>query len=162
MIAGMQSERANLEMANGLTDVHGPGVIVTVDDATRDLFENEDINNVLVHDSDILIIINDLRRNGAEAISVNGQRIIDKSSISCSGYTIRINGVTYARPFEIRAIGDAKRMASALVSPEGYGTSLKQWGIQFEVAVSDDITIGRYNGSLNIYNYARETKGDEE
>ncbi|MBN7774241.1 DUF881 domain-containing protein [Clostridium aminobutyricum] len=137
----LETDVQKYKIASGNQAVQGPGVEVTIDDGTRDLFYGEDVNNLLVHDMDIVMIINELHKSGAEAISVNGQRITPNTSITCSGYTVRINGEVYARPFRIKAIGDGKRMAAALVDPIGYGTSLKNWGVQFQVKLSDDIRI---------------------
>ena len=114
-----QEEVFLYKTASGRDKIHGPGVEVTVDDATREIFEFEDVNNLLVHDTDLLMIINELNRCGAEAISVNGQRITPRTAVVCSGYTVRINGEVYARPFKIRAIGDAKRMYEGLLAKSG-------------------------------------------
>ena len=129
------------KMASGNQKVGGSGVEVIIDDGIRALFEGEDVNNVLVHDMDLMMVVNELKRYGAEVISVNGQRITANTAISCSGYTIRINGNVYARPFKVAAIGDGKRMAAALAEPESYATTLKQWGIQVEVRLKDNIVI---------------------
>lgn len=145
------------KLISGSTDVHGDGVIIYVDDGTRELYEGEDPNSVLVHDIDILTIINELNRSGAEALSVNRQRVLNGTSISCSGYTIRINGQFYARPFEIRAIGDSKRMAAALIGPDGYGTLLQDYGVIFKVTIRDDLTIPRYTEGLS-YKYMTNAK----
>ncbi|MGI6734442.1 MAG: DUF881 domain-containing protein [Anaerovoracaceae bacterium] len=132
------------EVAGGFVDVIGPGVEVIIDDGTRDIEYWENPNDILVHDMDLLLIINDLKAAGAEVISVNGQRIVDTSAISCSGYTVRINGQFYARPFVIRAIGDGSRMAASLIGPGGYGNDLKDWGLVFKVTILDDIRIPAY------------------
>ncbi len=147
------------KMASGEASVKGSGVEVLVDDGTRDLYEGENVNNIMVHDWDILRILNELKRAGAEAISVNGQRIINTSAISCAGYTIRINGQTYARPFEIKAIGDAKRMASTLVAPEGIATELKFWGVICKVTIKDNITIPSYTEN-QTYKYITKVMED--
>jgi uncharacterized protein YlxW (UPF0749 family) len=147
-------------MISGNTPVHGEGVVVLVDDGTRALYEGEDPNAVLVHDMDILTIINELNRSGAEVLSVNGQRILNDTSISCSGYTIRINEQFFARPFEIRAIGDSKRMAAALIGPEGYGTLLQDYGVIFRLTIRDDLTIPKYSESQN-YHYMTKVKEEE-
>lgn len=131
-------------LISGNTAVHGEGVVVIVDDGTRDLYEGEDPNTVLVHDMDILTVINELNRSGAEVLSVNGQRIVNDTAIACSGYTIRINDQFFARPFEIRAIGDSKRMAAALIGPEGYGTLLQDYGVIFRLTIRDDLIIPKY------------------
>jgi len=156
--AELASEVLKYKMFSGYETVEGPGVKVTIDDGTRPLFEGEDINNLLVHDVDIMIVINDLKRCGAEAVSVNGQRIVDRTEISCSGYTVRINGQVFARPFVIRAIGDGKRMSSYLLSSEGYGTLLKNFGVQFSVELQEDLVISAYTGAAN-YRYLTDIKG---
>lgn len=145
------------QLISSSIDVQGEGVTILIDDATRELYEGEDPNVVLVHDWDILNILNDLRLSGAEAISVNGQRLTNTSSISCSGYTIRINDQFFARPFKIQAVGDSKRMAAALVGPDGYGTILKAYGIQFHLAISDDMTIPKY-GEEQKFQYLTTVK----
>jgi len=109
---------------------------------------------------DILTVINELNRSGAEVLSVNGQRVANTTSISCSGYTIRINGQFFARPFEIRAIGDSKRMAAALIGPDGYGTLLKDYGVVFKITISDDLTISKYPEE-QTYKYMTKVKEGE-
>jgi uncharacterized protein YlxW (UPF0749 family) len=131
-------------LSGGFVSAQGPGVEILIDDGTRDLEYWENPNDILVHDSDLLLIINELKVAGAEIISVNGQRIMDESSISCSGYTVRINGQFYARPFIIKAIGDGSRMSAALIGPGGYGTLLKDWGLIFRVELVDNIVIPKY------------------
>ncbi|MBR0597060.1 DUF881 domain-containing protein [Sinanaerobacter chloroacetimidivorans] len=148
------------KLISGAAKVHGEGVIVYIDDGTRELYEGEDPNAVLVHDMDILTIINELNRSGAEVLSVNGQRITNMTSISCSGYTIRINDQFFARPFEIRAIGDSKRMAAALIGPEGYGTLLKDYGVIFKLTIEDDLIISKYSEEQK-YEYMTKVKEGE-
>lgn len=157
LVSNIEKERDLYAMFSGAVDLKGPGVIVIIDDGVRPLFEGEDINNILVHDADILIVINDLKKNGAEAISVNGERLVETSSVICSGYTVQINGVRYARPFTIRAIGDGSKMSSSLIGPEGYGTSLKNWGVLFEIELSDGIVIPSYTRG-KIYRYTEKVK----
>ena len=148
------------KLISGSTVVHGEGVVVFVDDGTRALYEGEDPNTVLVHDMDILTIINELNRSGAEVLAVNGQRIVNDTSISCSGYTIRINHQFFARPFEIKAIGDSKRMAASLIGPEGYGTLLQDYGVIFKLTIKDDITIPKYSDEQS-YEYMTKAKEEE-
>lgn len=130
-------------MAGGCVAVMGNGVTVTIDDGTRDLEFWEEPNDVLVHDLDLLMVVCELKAAGAEAIAVNGQRIVDVSSISCAGHTVRINGTTSARPFKIQAIGDGARMSAALVGPGGVGSYLADY-VLFKVEVEDNLVIPAY------------------
>ena len=148
----LAADLALYQIASGDVAVQGPGVKVYIDDGVRELEAWESPNDILVHDSDLLLILNDLKASGAEAISVNGQRVVDVTAISCSGYTVRINGQFFARPFRIQAIGDGSRMAAALIGPGGYGTELKEWGLIFKVTVADDILIPAYTENHTYMN----------
>lgn len=156
----LQKEREQYKVLSGNADVQGEGVVIIIDDGTRQLYEGEDPNAVLVHDMDILNVINELNRSGAEVLAVNGQRIVNDSSISCSGYTIRINGQFFARPFEIKAIGDSKRMAAALIGPEGYGTLLSDYGVIFKLTIKEDVTIRKFM-EYQAYEYMTKVKEEE-
>lgn len=143
--AKLTSELESFRSMSCADAVRGSGVKIVVDDGTRPLYEGEDINDIIVHDIDILLIVNELKRCKAEAIAVNGHRITPYTSIVCSGYTIRMDGMVYARPFEITAIGDAKRMSGALLAPEGYGTYLREWGVLFTIESVENVEIPAYS-----------------
>ncbi|MDK2868574.1 MAG: hypothetical protein PWP38_2889, partial [Clostridiales bacterium] len=114
----LSDELENAQLISGLTDVVGPGVVIIVDDGTRELNVNESPNNIMVHDLDIRAMVDDLRNAGAEAISINGQRVIfNKSNIQCTGPTIKINDQIYAPPYIITAIGDRMYLESAINAP---------------------------------------------
>lgn len=147
------------KMFAGTQTVKGKGVIVTVDDGTGEAKTESDINNLLVHDNDILRIINELKVAGAEAISINGQRVASATSVSCAGYTVRINGDTYARPFVIRAIGDSTKMTDRLIGVGGYGKELQDWGVQFQIRSANNIKIAGYEEDLDFH-YMKAKKGE--
>jgi len=70
------------------------------------------ISKALVHDEDLREIINDLKNSGAEAISINDQRIVSTTAIICSGSVVTINGVKLNSPFEIKAIGNKSSLGA--------------------------------------------------
>ena len=156
----MLEELEYYKLISGNTDAVGEGVVIFIDDGTRALYEGEDPNAVLVHDMDILTILNEIKRSGAEVISVNGQRIVNETDISCSGYTIRINNQFFARPFEIKAIGDSKRMAASLIGPDGYGTILKDFGVIFKISIKEELKIPKYEEEQN-YKYIKRANEEE-
>ena len=124
----------------GLTEVTGSGVIITVADGDIDL----------VHDSDILKIVNELKNAGAEAISINGQRVILTTSIICGGNIINMNGERIGSPFEIKAIGSPEALAN-LSRTGGWLSILKERGVKVsEPKKSNNITIPKYSGVLNF------------
>ncbi|MGI6751331.1 MAG: DUF881 domain-containing protein [Anaerovoracaceae bacterium] len=145
----------------GAFSLRGSGIEVYIDDETRDLDVWENPNDVLVHDEDLLMIINELKAAGAEAISINGQRLSPYTSISCAGHTIRINGQLFARPFEIMAIGDGARMSAALIGPGCPGTILMDY-IIFKVKINDDILIPAYTEEYGFKYLTPILAGDRE
>ncbi len=161
LLAEMQKKLNEYKLVSHFTAVKGEGVSIYLDDATRDLMEEEPVGNVLVHDSDLLTILNDLFGAGAEAVSVNGHRIANASAISCSGYTVRINGQFEARPFRIKAIGASDRLASALLGPDGYGTLLRDgYGLVFKLKTEEGLEIPAYPEE-HSFRYMTTTKEGE-
>ena len=151
-------ELNSTERIAGLTGLEGPGVVIIVDDGTRELNYNEDPANVLVHDLDIRAMVDDLRNAGAEAIAINGQRVIyNKSNIQCTGPTIKINDQVYAPPYIIKAIGDRRFLESAINAPGSYSESLRNWGVFVEVNTAISVTIPAFTGEVN-YQYLDELK----
>jgi len=150
-----------LMTVSGLTDVTGEGIIVIITDGERELLDNENPNNLMVHDVDIRNIVDDLRNTGAEAISINGQRIIfGQTKIYCTGPTVKINDDVFSQPFIIKAIGDRYYLEAAVNAPGQYGYTLRQWGIFVEVNTSVNIEIPAYTGSRRLL-YAEEVKDGE-
>lgn len=134
----------------GLSEVNGPGVIITVADSDIDPDTVLNPNNLLVHDKDILKIVNELKNAGAEAISINDQRVIATTSIICGGNVININGERIGSPFTIKAIGLPETLAN-LSRPGGYLSILEQDNkLNVSLKKSNDITISKYSGVLNF------------
>ena len=137
----------------GLAEVSGQGVIVTLGDSKKDVSSSLDPSSLLVHDTDVLSVINELKNAGAEAISINDQRIIPTTGIICGGNIIEINGEKVGTPFEIKAIGLPEQLA-ALDRPGGYLDLLKSYSIEVKLEKSNNITIPKYTGTIN-YKYAK-------
>lgn len=141
----MTNEIKNLKILSGESDITGEGVVVTINDSKRELKEGENPNDLLVHDIDILRIINDLKRADAKAISINGERLIPLSEIKCSGSTITVNKKTYGQPFIITAIGNKDMLLASIASPESYASLLKEgYEIDIQVNQKSSITIKSY------------------
>ena len=126
----------------GLTEVTGAGVTVTMNDSsTRG---GSDMNAYLVHAEDLLSVVNELNSAGAKAVSINGQRMIGQSAITCAGSIVMVNGVRVAAPFEIKAVGDPAVMDSALHFPGGVIDNLAPWGIEISVRKETAVTVSAY------------------
>lgn len=150
LINSMKDEISTLSTISGTTDVKGEGIVITlVDGAQADVTTNE---NTLVHDSDLLTVVNELKAAGAEAISINGQRIISTSAIRCVGPVIQVNYQKVGTPFEIKAIGNAAYLESAMNIKNGIVDTLREYGIGITVTRTSEITIPKYEGTLGFKN----------
>lgn len=141
----------------GLTEVKGDGVVITLDD-NRDVKAEEviNINTFLVHAEDLLVITNELFNAGADAVSINEQRIVSTTSIYCDGNIVRVNGKMVGVPITIKAIGHPERLYYALIRPEGnleykgYIRTMVEDGTKATVEKKEDIVIPKFDG---IYSY---------
>ncbi|WP_273077888.1 DUF881 domain-containing protein [Selenomonas felix] len=156
-----QQDKDLLRYRAALVPLEGEGVIVRMDDSTKPVKAGENPNLYVIHDDDLLRVVNELRAAGAEAIAINGQRLTGTSEIRCAGPTLSVNNVRSSAPFEIRAIGDKKSLENALRMRGGVAETLGVWGIQLDIKASNDVYIPPYRGSIR-QSYARETAEREE
>ena len=156
-----QQDKDLLRYRAALVPLEGEGVIVRMDDSTKPAKAGENPNLYVIHDDDLLRVVNELRAAGAEAIAINGQRLTGTSEIRCAGPTLSVNNVRSSAPFEIRAIGDKKSLENALRMRGGVAETLGVWGIQLDIKASNDVYIPPYRGSIR-QSYARETAEREE
>lgn len=133
----------------GLTRLNGPGVIITLDDSDQKPATEDSI----VHAADLRDAINILWGSGAEAIAINGQRIVANTAIDCIVNTILINNVRISNPFRIEAVGDQNLMYSNISDPASlrdiYNRKNKS-GLKFDFSRNHDITVPMFNGSFDI------------
>ncbi len=127
------------EMLKGcLIDVKGPGLIIKLDDAIAR--KDEIPNSLLIHDVDIKEILNELKIAGAQAISINGERIVATSEQVCAGPTIRINKNRYSVPYIIKVIGDPDKLNRAVNNSQRIAFLLRD-KIRVEVKTSNNVFI---------------------
>ena len=148
----MEKEIKNANTLLGFTDATGTGVTITVEDgiSTPNTLNPSDL---LIHDLDILSIVNELKNSGAEAVEVNGKRVVSTTAIMCDGNVITINGEKVSSPFVINAIGLPEQMAT-LNRPGGYLEYLQGYSIKTDFKKAKTITIPKYTGVIN-FKYAK-------
>ena len=133
----------------GITEVTGPGVIITLTDGTGIATSTLNPSQLIVHDLDILSVVNELINAGAEPISINDQRWVLTTAISCRGNTIDINGERIGAPFVIKAIGLPEYLAG-LERVGGYLELMRGQGVGVNLERSNNITIPKYSGVINF------------
>ena len=143
-------ELADLKMGAGVVPVEGQGITITIDDSKTKSKAGENPNLYLIHDDDLLKVINELKAAGAEAISINEQRLIATSEIRCAGPTLSVNNIRSAPPYEIKAIGDAKNLENALKMRGGVVETLQVWGIQINVKPDANVHVPAYKNTFHF------------
>lgn len=132
----IQEEIEKNEVLLGITDVKGQGIVINIDDG-----------NDLIHQEDVLILIDELKNAGSQAISVNDVRIVNSTYIFCDGTVILLDGVKIGNPFTIKAIGDSEVIYGAITRNKGYIETLKNAGITITVEKQKEISILKSNKS---------------
>lgn len=153
----LQNQLKNARIVAGLTSVVGKGIVITIDDNKEGLKTNpnDDPNKYIIHYEHILNIVSELRVGNAEAISINGQRLITSSEIRCVGNVILINTTRIAPPFEIRAIGSPKHLAGIVTNGELDIMQSLNYPITLQEA--DEIIIPAYKSDMQ-FRYAKTVK----
>lgn len=163
-VARLQAEAAPLREPGGLTALHGPGLLVVLDDAPPSAADaataaGVDPNQLVVHQSDLQAVVNALWAGGAEAMTIAGQRIISTSAVRCVGNTLLLNGEVFSPPFRVAAIGPFRTMTSALDQSPGvklFKQAAGYYGLGFTVEATA-VAVPAYTGSITLQ-YAREAR----
>jgi uncharacterized protein YlxW (UPF0749 family) len=156
-IQKLQQKIQKAKLSAGLVPVKGRGVKVVVDDNKAGLNSapNDDPNRYIIHYENILNIITELKLGRAEAISINGQRIVTPSEIRCVGNVILVNTTRLAPPFEISAIGNPDILEEVLLF--GEYDLLKSTGFPVNYTKhnrDNPLEIPAYSGTYQ-YNYIK-------
>lgn len=147
MLNELVKERKEAQFDSGFTDVKGSGVIITLNDAPA---RNEvDPSELIIHDMDILEILNELKAAGAQALSINGERILATSKQFCAGPTIVINQNRYPVPYIISAIGDPEALYTALEESEAV-IIMRIYNIQVDIRKEQEIIIPKFKAYQDI------------
>ena len=122
-VASVLDELSAVADPAGLTALHGPGVTVTLTDASRDADgkypSGASLDDLVVHQQDVQSVLNAMWAGGAEAVSMQDQRIVATSAPRCIGNTLLLHGRTYSPPYVITALGDRSRLEAALDAEPG-------------------------------------------
>jgi len=143
----IKTELDAAKYAAGFLAVEGPGVSVTLGDSSQS--GGAFVERGLVHDYDLLYLINELRAAGAEAISIRSGRIEERltglSFVRCTGPTVVVNNTRLTAPFTISAIGDPDIILQALEMPSGIVEQLRAYGLDITLEKEELIEIPAYD-----------------
>ncbi|MCL8026737.1 DUF881 domain-containing protein [Nocardioides bruguierae] len=151
-----QRQASRLEDPAGLVAHEGSGLRVVLSDSPLTADDTEEpLNYLIVHQQDIQTVVNAMWRGGAEAVTVQGQRIISTTGIKCEGNSVTLHGVPYPQPYVIEAVGDPVQLQASVDGDSYlalYRAQSAQEDIQvgWEMSVEDDVTAPAYDGLLDL------------
>jgi uncharacterized protein YlxW (UPF0749 family) len=129
----------------GFSTVKGEGIVLQISDAKARF--REELNDYVVHDKDLIRILNYLKSKGAQAISINDERILTTSELICTGPNVQINRNRYPSPYEIKAIGP-KDLLYAEMMDNSLVRELKALNFGVEVKKVSELQIKGYAGDI--------------
>jgi len=147
--AGLPDLTLAAERADSIA-VTGPALTVTLTDAPASVQPaGVDPDLLVVHQQDIQAVVNALWEGGAEAMTVQGQRVSSRTGIKCVGNTVVLHGVPYAPPYRITAIGDVPALERSLRSSEYlrlYREYVDAYRLGYEVSRQARVEMPAYSG----------------
>jgi uncharacterized protein YlxW (UPF0749 family) len=155
-LSALSQSLQQAKLQAGLVDLEGPGIVITMDDnregalraqaAKPGQYQPEDF---IIHDKNVLYLVNELKLAGAEAIAVNNQQLVTGSDIRCVGTAILVNATRLVPPYEIKALGDPDALATAITNCQEY-PFLKGKGFPVTLEKKTKLPMPAYRGSLLI------------
>lgn len=146
LVEDMRNLLINYGSLSGIKDVTGSGVVLKIQDGDMDtlLDTNLDIARKLFHDNDIALILNEIRNTSAEAIAINGHRILPTTGVICRWAFIGFEDDSDVwAPLYIYIIGDPEEIKASLLSENGYIQKLILRGIKIEIEIKEEIIISK-------------------
>ena len=132
----VKKELAEAKQLFGITDIQGEGIVITLTDTSERIYNHKDL----------LELVNELREAGAEAISINNQRITNLSDIvDISSRYIRINSKKVSSPYEVKVIGDKTYLKSAITIKNGYVDLKQKDEYKISIQEKENIKINKYS-----------------
>ena len=152
-IKNLVADLEKFKLAAGVLDAFGPGVVISIKDSAYTDDYQDDYGSILYNSEQLLSLVNKLKEAGAEAISINEQRIVGTTEISLAGNGININGTATAQPYTVKAIGNPETMEAALTIRGGVIDVMKRnynWIVDIEQR--EELSISRYIGVISFRN----------
>ena len=156
IIKRLTAELDRYKAFSGMTKVSGMGLVVTIDNPQQDV--NLGVETNIIYDYQLLLdLVNELNSAGAEAISINEQRMVNSTEVRLAGTQVNVNTIPISPPFIVKAIGNSKTLDGAINQRFGIVQTIRELGYYVEVKKVETIEIPAFNGSIT-FQYAETVK----
>ena len=145
--AARASAMRSSRLAAGLIAVKGPGMRVELADSSLKDSPSGDVNDLVIHSSDVQAVVNALWRSGAEAMSINGQRLVSTSAVLCVGNTLLLNGTVHSPPYVVSALGADRNKFNEDALIIRLRRDAEDFGLKLSIRSVGNVNIPAYDGS---------------
>lgn len=159
-VAELHEQIEEMKGPAGLTPLSGPGLTITLADAPAEVINSttQPIGLLVVHQQDIQAVVNAMWKGGAEAVTLQGKRVVTTTGIKCEGNAVLIQGRAYPQPYTISAIGNPAALEAAVLQDdylEAYRRDASQPDVSvgFEMDAVGQLDMPAYDG-LTTLTYA--------
>ncbi len=153
----LERRTEQMEDPAGLTPRTGPGITVTLSDAPDEVIDDttRNLNLLVVHQQDIQAVVNAMWDAGARAITIQGQRVVSTTGIKCEGNSVQLQGVPYAQPYVISAVGDQTALVASIENDAYLDLYREQAAIPdisvgWELELEERVEAPAYTGLLDL------------
>jgi uncharacterized protein YlxW (UPF0749 family) len=154
--AALEAQLTDAGLTAGLSAMRGAGLKVTLDDSRIDRAPSGNVNDLVVHSQDVQAVVNALWQAGAEAVAINGQRLVGTSAVLCVGNTLLLNGSVHSPPYEVTALGASREVFETDSLVRRLHSDASTFGLRFSVDAEDRLRVPAYAGVATT-RYARPT-----
>jgi uncharacterized protein YlxW (UPF0749 family) len=143
------AEVNRLRAGSGLAPLRGPGVVVTLEDSERAPATRAEQADLVIQDVDLQLVVNELWRAGAEAVAVNGRRVVSTTAIREAGGAILVNYGAVASPYRVVALGRAESLARRLTGSQvarRFQVWTQVYGLGFDVSTVSSLRVPALSG----------------
>lgn len=152
-VTTLNQELDAARLAAGLVPLHGPGLVLRLEDSAQAAQPGENAGDRLVSAHDVRTVVEELWLAGAEAVAVNDERIVATTAILDIGGSILVNSAYLAPPYDVAAIGPSDLYARLTASPgfaDFVSARAKTFGIRVQFAELADLPIPAYAGTVSL------------
>jgi uncharacterized protein YlxW (UPF0749 family) len=148
--ASRKARLSEASLAAGLVPVRGAGLRITLDDSTLAQSPEGNVNDLVIHSQDVQAAVNAAWRSGAEAISINDQRLVGTSAVLCVGNTLLLNGTVHSPPYVIEAVGAGRDRLESDPLFRRLRADAEAFGLRVKVERDDSLDVAAYKGKTTF------------
>lgn len=153
LVQELNRQLTNARLAVGLVELQGPGLIVRLDDSKRPIPPGEAADDYLVSAADVRDLLGELWLAGAEAISINGERIVVTTALTDIGSSVLVNSSYLQPPYDLSAIGPPdlfERLTASAGFREFSDGRVRGYGLDLTFLSAPDVVVGAYSGTIRL------------